>query len=186
MPLIEQVDRAKHRLSLRSFGRLGFRLLNRWLQATARLRSRDAPLHDLAPHDPRRSRADGGARRSRRGLSPRGPASGSRWKVRGTIAFPRSRPSCTASSGRRSTTWASTRHASAVTIVVRREARRVCCSVRDDGVGFDPGTARSTVKGIGLIRIRERSGRPRRRAQHRRSARSRHRAARGHSPPMTH
>jgi signal transduction histidine kinase len=47
-------------------------------------------------------------------------------------------------------------HASAVTIVVRREARRVCCSVRDDGVGFDPGTARSTVKGIGLIGIRER------------------------------
>ena len=47
--------------------------------------------------------------------------------------------------------------ASAVTIVVRREARRVCCSVRDDGVGFDPGTAaRSTAKGIGLIRIRER------------------------------
>src|SRR6185436_1751594 len=39
-------------------------------------------------------------------------------------------------------------HASAVTIVVRREARRVSCSVRDDGVGFDPGTARSTVKGI--------------------------------------
>ena len=48
-------------------------------------------------------------------------------------------------------------HASAVTVVVRREARRVCCSVRDDGVGFDPGTAaRSTVKGIGLIGIRER------------------------------
>jgi signal transduction histidine kinase len=47
-------------------------------------------------------------------------------------------------------------HASTVTIVVRREARRVCCSVRDDGVGFDPGTARSTVKGIGLIGIRER------------------------------
>ncbi len=47
-------------------------------------------------------------------------------------------------------------HASAVTIVVRREARRICCSVRDDGVGFDPGTARSTVKGIGLIGIRER------------------------------
>ena len=46
--------------------------------------------------------------------------------------------------------------ASAVTVVVRREARRVCCSVRDDGVGFDPGTARSTVKGIGLIGIRER------------------------------
>jgi signal transduction histidine kinase len=46
--------------------------------------------------------------------------------------------------------------ASAVTIVVRREARRVCCSVRDDGVGFDPGTARPTVKGIGLIGIRER------------------------------
>jgi signal transduction histidine kinase len=47
-------------------------------------------------------------------------------------------------------------HASAVTIVVRREARRVCCSVRDDGVGFDPGTARPTVTGIGLIGIRER------------------------------
>jgi signal transduction histidine kinase len=47
-------------------------------------------------------------------------------------------------------------HASAVTVVVRREARRVCCSVRDDGVGFDPGTAPSTVKGIGLIGIRER------------------------------
>ena len=47
--------------------------------------------------------------------------------------------------------------ASAVTVVVRREARRVCCSVRDDGVGFDPGTAaRSTAKGIGLIGIRER------------------------------
>jgi two-component system sensor histidine kinase UhpB len=47
--------------------------------------------------------------------------------------------------------------ASAVTVVVRREARRVCCSVRDDGVGFDPGTAgRSTVKGVGLIGIRER------------------------------
>jgi len=42
------------------------------------------------------------------------------------------------------------------TIVVRREARRVCCSVRDDGVGFDPGTARPTAKGIGLIGIRER------------------------------
>jgi signal transduction histidine kinase len=40
---------------------------------------------------------------------------------------------------------------------LRREARRVCCSVRDDGVGFDPGTAgRSTVKGVGLIGIRER------------------------------
>jgi len=47
-------------------------------------------------------------------------------------------------------------HASAVTIVIRREARRVCCSVRDDGVGFDPGTARPAVKGIGLIGIRER------------------------------
>lgn len=47
-------------------------------------------------------------------------------------------------------------HASAVTVVVRREARRVCCSVRDDGVGFDPGTARSAVKGIGLTGIRER------------------------------
>ena len=47
-------------------------------------------------------------------------------------------------------------HASMVTVVVRREARRVWCSVRDDGVGFDPGTARSTVKGIGLIGIRER------------------------------
>jgi len=47
--------------------------------------------------------------------------------------------------------------ASAVTVVVRREARRVCCSVRDDGVGFDPGTAaRSTGRGIGLIGIRER------------------------------
>jgi signal transduction histidine kinase len=46
--------------------------------------------------------------------------------------------------------------ASAVTVVVRREARRVCCSVRDDGVGFDPGTARSTATGIGLIGIRER------------------------------
>ena len=46
--------------------------------------------------------------------------------------------------------------ASGVTVVVRREARRVCCSVRDDGVGFDPGTARSTVTGIGLIGIRER------------------------------
>jgi signal transduction histidine kinase len=46
--------------------------------------------------------------------------------------------------------------ASGVTVVVRREARRVCCSVRDDGVGFDPGTPRSTVTGIGLIGIRER------------------------------
>jgi signal transduction histidine kinase len=46
--------------------------------------------------------------------------------------------------------------ASAVTVVVRREARRVCCSVRDDGVGFDPGTARSITKGVGLIGIRER------------------------------
>ena len=46
--------------------------------------------------------------------------------------------------------------ASAVTVVVRREARRVCCCVRDDGVGFDPGTARSTGRGIGLIGIRER------------------------------
>jgi signal transduction histidine kinase len=46
--------------------------------------------------------------------------------------------------------------ASAVTVVVRREARRVCCSVRDDGVGFDPGTARSIAKGVGLIGIRER------------------------------
>ena len=47
-------------------------------------------------------------------------------------------------------------HAAAVTVVVRREARRVCCTVRDDGVGFDPGTARSIGKGIGLIGIRER------------------------------
>jgi signal transduction histidine kinase len=47
-------------------------------------------------------------------------------------------------------------HASAVTIIVRREARRICCSVRDDGVGFDPGTAPSTANGIGLIGIRER------------------------------
>ena len=46
--------------------------------------------------------------------------------------------------------------ASGVTVVVRREARRVCCSVRDDGVGFDPGTARPTATGIGLIGIRER------------------------------
>jgi len=46
--------------------------------------------------------------------------------------------------------------ASAVTVVVRREGRRVCCSIRDDGVGFDPGTARSPAKGIGLIGIRER------------------------------
>jgi signal transduction histidine kinase len=46
--------------------------------------------------------------------------------------------------------------ASAVTVVVRREPRRVCCSIRDDGIGFDPGTARSTSGGIGLIGIRER------------------------------
>ena len=43
-----------------------------------------------------------------------------------------------------------------MTVVVRREARRVSCSIKDDGVGFDPGTAPTIPKGIGLIGIRER------------------------------
>jgi len=45
--------------------------------------------------------------------------------------------------------------ASCVTIAVRREGSSVCCSVRDNGVGFDP-TARVDGQGIGLIGIRER------------------------------
>ena len=73
-------------------------------------------------------------------------------------------------------------HASAVTVVVRREARRVCCSVRDDGVGFDPGTAAVDRQGHRPHRDSRASGGPRRHAQHRRGARSRHGAARGHSP----
>jgi signal transduction histidine kinase len=76
--------------------------------------------------------------------------------------------------------------ASGVTVVVRREARRVCCSVRDDGVGFDPGTARSTVKGIGLIGIRERLAPLGGALSIDAAPWSRHGAARGHSPATTH
>lgn len=47
-------------------------------------------------------------------------------------------------------------HASAATIVVKREARRVSCTVRDDGVGFDPASGHGGPKGLGLIGIRER------------------------------
>ena len=91
-------------------------------------------------------------------LSPREPASGSRSKARGTIGSPsRSRPCCIGSSQEALTNVGKHAQASAVTVVVRREARRLCCSIRDDGVGFDPGTAgRPSAKGIGLIGIRER------------------------------
>ena len=49
-------------------------------------------------------------------------------------------------------------HASAVTVRVTREARRICCSIRDDGVGFDVDSvlARAGAHGIGLIGMRER------------------------------
>ena len=88
---------------------------------------------------------------------PRGPASGSRWKARGMIAFPPPIETVLYRIVQEALNNVSKHaQASAVTVVVRREARRVCCSVRDDGVGFDPGTARSTAKGIGLIGIRER------------------------------
>ena len=46
--------------------------------------------------------------------------------------------------------------ATRVTITVGRDACRVFCSVKDDGVGFDPDAAREDRSGIGLIGIRER------------------------------
>jgi signal transduction histidine kinase len=46
--------------------------------------------------------------------------------------------------------------AATVTIVVSRDARHVSCSVRDDGVGFDPQATRGGDHGIGLMGIRER------------------------------
>jgi len=45
--------------------------------------------------------------------------------------------------------------ASSVVIAVSRDDRHVYCSVRDDGVGFDP-TAHVGPQGLGLIGIRER------------------------------
>ncbi|MBI4609184.1 MAG: PAS domain S-box protein [Candidatus Rokubacteria bacterium] len=54
------------------------------------------------------------------------------------------------------------RHAQAtrVRVHLRREARAIRCSVRDDGVGFDVGTvlARRGDRGLGLVGIRERAG----------------------------
>jgi len=47
-------------------------------------------------------------------------------------------------------------HASRVTIAVCRDDRHVFCSVRDNGVGFDPTAARVGVGCIGLIGMRER------------------------------
>jgi signal transduction histidine kinase len=46
--------------------------------------------------------------------------------------------------------------AATVTIAVSRDARHVSCSVRDDGVGFDPQATRGGDHGIGLMGIRER------------------------------
>lgn len=46
--------------------------------------------------------------------------------------------------------------ASAVTIAVGRDAQRASCSVRDDGIGFDPAVTHVGDQGIGLIGIRER------------------------------
>ena len=46
--------------------------------------------------------------------------------------------------------------ASTVTITVERAGQRVTCSVRDDGIGFDPAVTRAGDRGIGLIGIRER------------------------------
>jgi signal transduction histidine kinase len=46
--------------------------------------------------------------------------------------------------------------ASSVVITVNRDERHVHCSVRDDGVGFDPTAARVGNQGLGLIGIRER------------------------------
>ncbi len=49
-------------------------------------------------------------------------------------------------------------HATRVQVTVEREARRVHCSIRDDGVGFDvpAALARRGERGLGLIGIRER------------------------------
>ncbi len=47
-------------------------------------------------------------------------------------------------------------HATAVTIGVERDGRQVSCTVRDDGVGFDPTASRVGADGIGLIGIQER------------------------------
>jgi signal transduction histidine kinase len=53
-----------------------------------------------------------------------------------------------------------TKHAKArrVSIRVRLEGRALCCSIRDDGVGFDAQTVRSNSRrrGLGLIGIQER------------------------------
>lgn len=46
--------------------------------------------------------------------------------------------------------------ASVVAIALECDGRHVRCSVRDDGVGFDPTAARAGADGIGLIGIRER------------------------------
>ena len=46
--------------------------------------------------------------------------------------------------------------AATVTIAVSRDARHVSCSVRDDGVGFDPEATRVGDHGIGLLGVRER------------------------------
>ena len=46
--------------------------------------------------------------------------------------------------------------AATVTIAVSRNARHASCSVRDDGVGFDPQATRVGDHGIGLMGIRER------------------------------
>jgi signal transduction histidine kinase len=52
------------------------------------------------------------------------------------------------------------KHARAAKVVVRvdREARKICCSIRDNGVGFDVSSVlgRGGAQGIGLIGIRER------------------------------
>ena len=80
------------------------------LQSVKTLLDRDRggaapPVARPAPHDPRRSRADGGARRSRRGCLRADRALGQGGRPAGRPPFlPRSRPSCTASSRRRSTT----------------------------------------------------------------------------------
>jgi signal transduction histidine kinase len=52
------------------------------------------------------------------------------------------------------------KHARATHVAVRleREGRKICCFIRDDGIGFDVGgvLARGGAQGIGLIGIRER------------------------------
>jgi signal transduction histidine kinase len=46
--------------------------------------------------------------------------------------------------------------ASRAEVRLRREGRHICCTIRDDGAGFDAAVIGKNPKGIGLIGIRER------------------------------